>query len=204
MSTARASDMLIAIWSFCEPEDREAFVSYLAISGHLDKIESPSPDGVNPHGEPVAADANTGGDHVDHDNPNAFSIAGAPSPTAPAPSAGANDAAGEINSPERAQGSAAVSRVGGVSDVQGKTEPPTSAPAESVSDKISATISNPQEPTSSPVTADMGEADTSSHPASPAPFINPRCQKPDTCKWAHSMASCSPCNDAWARARVSA
>lgn len=36
MSTPHASDMLIAIWSFCEPEDREAFVSYLAISGYLD------------------------------------------------------------------------------------------------------------------------------------------------------------------------
>lgn len=45
MSTARASDMLIAIWSFCEPEDREAFVSYLAIGGYLSK--SPSADRAN-------------------------------------------------------------------------------------------------------------------------------------------------------------
>jgi hypothetical protein len=45
MSTARASDMLIAIWSFCEPEDREAFVSYLAISGYLSN--SPSADSAN-------------------------------------------------------------------------------------------------------------------------------------------------------------
>ena len=35
MTNARASDMLIAIWSFCEPEDREAFVTYLAIGGYL-------------------------------------------------------------------------------------------------------------------------------------------------------------------------
>lgn len=45
MTDARASDMLIAIWSFCEPEDREAFVSYLAISGYLDNF--PSADSAN-------------------------------------------------------------------------------------------------------------------------------------------------------------
>ena len=45
MSASRASDMLIAIWSFCEPEDREAFVSYLAISGYL--ANSSSATGTN-------------------------------------------------------------------------------------------------------------------------------------------------------------
>lgn len=34
------------------------------------------------------------------------------------------------------------------------------------------------------------------------PRINPHCQKPDTCKWRHSMASCSPCNNAAAAARM--
>lgn len=35
MVAARPSDMLIAIWSFSEPGEREAFVSYLATSGCL-------------------------------------------------------------------------------------------------------------------------------------------------------------------------
>ncbi|MET3790684.1 hypothetical protein [Aquamicrobium terrae] len=48
-------------------------------------------------------------------------------------------------------------------------------------------------------------------PASPKPpahagavdnFLNPRCQKPETCKWAHSQASCSACSNAAMKARA--
>lgn len=43
MSDPRAFDMLIAIWSLCSAEDREAFVSYLAICGYdSSHTESPS------------------------------------------------------------------------------------------------------------------------------------------------------------------
>lgn len=34
--------------------------------------------------------------------------------------------------------------------------------------------------------------------------LNPRCQKPATCKWAHSQASCSVCSNAWMKSRAAA
>lgn len=39
-------------------------------------------------------------------------------------------------------------------------------------------------------------------PASVATFNNPQCQKPDTCRWAHSQASCSACASAAMKARA--
>ncbi len=68
MSTSRASDMLIAIWSFCEPEDREAFVSYLAIGGYLERASSAVEVGapVSPEGQQNEPDdaADASGDYL--------------------------------------------------------------------------------------------------------------------------------------------
>jgi N6-adenosine-specific RNA methylase IME4 len=62
---------------------------------------------------------------------------------------------------------------------------------------------DPQKPNSSPA-ADKAEAPSSSPEASATQFTNTRCQKPDSCKWAHSQASCASCSAAWMKARAAA
>lgn len=62
---------------------------------------------------------------------------------------------------------------------------------------------DPQKPDSCPA-ADKAEAPSSSPEASATQFTNPRCQKPDGCKWAHSQASCASCSTAWMKARAAA
>ena len=62
MATSRASDMLIAIWSFCEPEDREAFVSYLAIGGYLNSFSPSASRTAEP--EAVPSPPTASGNHL--------------------------------------------------------------------------------------------------------------------------------------------
>lgn len=68
----------------------------------------------------------------------------------------------------------------------------------------SGSLSNPQ-PTSSPAVDMAGEPQDGNEPvsgSSATPFNNLRCQKPDTCRWAHSLSACSTCNSAWMKARA--
>lgn len=64
-------------------------------------------------------------------------------------------------------------------------------------DESAAFNSNPQPKT--PGDADKAEAVTPPPAVSANPFINPRCQKPETCHLAHSRNECFDCTMAWAK-----
>lgn len=63
---------------------------------------------------------------------------------------------------------------------------------------------HPSIPSSDALAAGQGEqpARHAKSEQAVAPFTNPQCQKPDTCKWAHSQASCAACSSAWMKARA--
>lgn len=187
MSTPHASDMLIAIWSFCEPEDREAFVSYLAIGGYIDLTESNQATGM-------------GGGDVDRSATRASSAVEVGATNSPD---GANGLLGGLPVPatevnvERTGRSSAYTRTGrhGTPHVSGVTGGETHsdtcdrAAAESgVTAGETAPNSNPQPKT--PGDADKAEAETPPT-VSAAPFkplsradqvrlIRPNCQHPGT------------------------
>lgn len=82
------------------------------------------------------------------------------------------------------------------SEVKGTARPENAAGVEPSSSESN---SNPPQPSTLPAEADKPEPVAA---GSGAPITNPHCRKPDTCKWANSSASCSPCANAAMKARA--
>ncbi|WP_146148868.1 hypothetical protein [Pseudaminobacter soli (ex Li et al. 2025)] len=191
MSSARASDMLIAIWSFCEPEDREAFVSYLVTTGvAIAAFNSPETATKSEGVEEGCASSSPCPDSAEHFNT-----------VASAPAESASDEISAIISPDPhlPLGATAVQEHQ-VPKLSGAKSDVPHVVGQGCATQVRHFGHSGHEDASA---AQAGnEAGSASEATVTNSKINPHCQRPASCSLAHSLASCSSCANAAMKKRI--
>lgn len=221
MSDTRASDMLIAIWSFCDPEDREAFVTYLTITGHINSPGSAARgqaalSGECPEAPPMdgARKGPSGTAAIDPETPATPSAPQARQATAPgrmtsSPSVrdtlSSNDAIGEVKARSRLPNAAGVepslpeADAGGpVSASAAHSDPAERHPARSVSSAF--VSSQPAGSVGVPHSIPHRSGEVKVQPAKP---FRPHCLRPELCA-SGTRDHCHACKKAMAESEAAA
>lgn len=179
-------DELVALWCEAGPEDRDGFIAYLRINGFIPS-SNPEPSDVDRSAERASSAVEVGA-------PVSPEGATKSQPVVTDQASDANTAIGLAGPAMPGSHPAANTKPAKDLPIGGKSTRP-SAPAESVSDEISVSHSQPN---SSPDAGMAGEPQDRNEPVSGLPatqFNNPRCL--NACHLAHSKDACHECLVAW-------
>lgn len=191
-------DQIVALWGALTVEDREAFVTYLRESG---AINFQSDGGAVSEVKGKARPENAAGVEPSPSDINSPSAAPAAEAVAALNPQAPHEPATATNFPDPHTSKGATTAV-----------PATSTEASGAkNDALRGIVGRggiePRNIDGHSVQEPASAAQARNEPgraseASVTQFTNPQCQRPATCKLAHSQATCSECANAWMKARV--